>query len=518
MRIPRFVVVVCGVIVLCVGGLHVTHADYESSEYVLDSVGWRSIPADGESSNYTINGSAGFGQANPESNDTSLHAGSTDTAFLPTPPAPLMSPVTTEVGAVHLTVRLGENDPHVSVQVRLIDTNQKVIYVAPNGAATTATTWNSYLTWGSSGKDIHNLAITGYVAQVRMRADDFSISEWSAESAVVTPVAKPSNPADSPLISIRLPESVQGIITSLQKKIRESGISGVAQALATALVPLTAIAALSQIATVGGFLFQIIFEIINRLFGTLLSGLQFFSLYKNRRVYGQVFDGISRRPLPGAHVELLRPDTRRLIDSQVTDDKGQYYFLSDQHVSYIVRVTHDHFDPFEKVVHGRVNIVVHLGLQLEYDTDQLRRRAKRALTLEKMNALRLWLLVIGTVAWGILFLGDQGGWLGYALGAYYVVAWSLELYVRRQPRPYGLVVDATSGNPLGLVVVRIQNKEGALVSTVVCDDRGRFATWLRPGEYGFNFTKAGYQPAVITDAHINRSLHSMEITAKMQTV
>jgi|GEM_PF-5426806 len=518
MRIPRFVLQGLIITGLAASSWVIAKADYESSDYVMDGVGWRSIPADSESDNYAINGAASFGQAATDNPTYTLHAGATDTSVLPTPPAPEVSVVPTQMGTIHLTVKLGDNDPYVEVQVRLTDVNQAVHYFAPSGDEADESVWNSYTSWGSSvGIDISGLNAVGYVAQVRVRGEAFTISEWSAESAAVTPLSEVLATATTPpTTGISLPPSIENLITAIQKAVREGGLGDISKAIATALVPLTAIAALSQIATVGGFLFQIMFEIANRLFGALLSGLQFFAFYRKKRVFGIVYDGFTKRPLPGATVEVLRPDTRRLLDSQKTDEKGQYYFLDEANTSYLIRVSHPRFDTFEHIVRGRVNLPIYLGLKLEYDTVQLQKRSHRSALLEHMSSVRLWLLLIGTVAWGILFIGDYQGWVGFALGAYYVLAWSLELYVRRQPRPYGLVVNATSKAALALVVVRITNEEGKIIGTLVCDEQGRFKTWLKPGVYSFAFSKAGFNPAIINGAHINRSIKSMEVTAALQ--
>lgn len=479
-------------------------ADYESNGYILDGVGWQSVPAAGNSNNYAISGSTG----------------SSDSFILPTPPAPTVSVVPTAFGTLHVTVKIGDNDPHVLVQLRLIDDSQTIKYYTADGIIADGTSWSTYTAWGSSiGRDISGLSPVGYRAQVRVRAEDFSISEWSAESAAVIPLSSVTDSDGTPTIAgVSLPSSVDGLISSVQKKIRESGVSDAAKIIATALVPLTAIAALAQIATIGGFIFQIIFGLANRFFSALLSGLQFLAFYRKKRVFGVVYDGKTHRPLTGATVELLRPDTRRLLDSQTTNQKGQYYFLENINTSYLLRIQHPRFETFERIVRGRVNIPVYLGLRLEYDPAMLRRQANRSVLLEQMNTVRLWLLLIGTVAWGILFFGDYQSWVGYAIGTYYVLAWSLELYVRRQPRPYGLVVNAASRGVLPLAVVRILDAKDKLVSTLVCDEQGRFKTWLQPGVYRFSFSKAHFKPAVIKEAHISRSLKSMEVTAELQPV
>lgn len=513
-RFIRSVLVVGFVSIGCIA-----QAAYESDGYVLDGAGWRSVPATGEATDYSLNGSVGFGQGGFDSSANTLRAGSSDPDVAPTPPAPILSVVTTQTGTLHLVVVLGANDPDVLVQVRLTDGTGVVRYVSPSGSTTNAESWSPYVAWDSSqGRDLTSLSSFGYRASVRLKEGDFTLSEWSDQSASVTPLSSVGKPVTPLLGIIKLPASVENLVTAVHKALQKRGLVGVAQAVATLLVPITALAVLSQIASMGGLLFEVLFAVINRLLGALLSGLQFLAFYRKRRVFGVVYDGTTRQPLRGATVEVMTPNTRRLIDSQTTDEKGRYYFLEDPHTSYVVRIHHPRFEPLERTVRGHVNMLVYLGSKIEYDPVRLLRQSARGAWLNRINAVRLWLLVVGTVAWATLLFGDYANWVGYALGWYYIAAWSLELYVRRQPRPYGLVINAATGEVLGLVVVRVVNNRGKVVSTLVCDDQGRFATWLQPGVYDFAFSKAGFKPTHVPSTHISRSLKSLEVTARLQPV
>lgn len=480
-------------------------ADYESDDYILDTIGWRSIPAEGESEEYAVRGSTTFSQGLTDTDTYTLHAGSADAATLPTPLAPTLS-LSESQAALHLEVHLGENDPHVEVQVRLINRNGSHIYVTPTDVITDETQWYSSVSWGGvAGKELSSVPADSYTAQVRAKAGDFGLSEWSAESSVVTLTAGgPVTTTTTPDVGV--PASLQGLLQALQRLIQNSGLTQPAGLAALLLVPLTALAFLPHFIAASGFLLHLLLELLRQL-------LAFF--YK-RRSYGVVYDGSGRKPLVGAVVEIMRPETRQHLDSQITDTKGRYYFLDNKRVMYLVRVTHPQFEPFEQLVRGHVNIGIYLGRSIEFNQALLLRQSRRTALLEVVGALRVWLLVIGTVAWGWLFMGGNQEGIGYILGVYYVLAWLLELSIQRQPRPYGVVVNAKTAEPLGLTVVRITNHKGQRISSVVCDEKGRFKTWLHPGTYRLDFSKSGFVPTKIEAMHINNSQRSMEITARLQ--
>lgn len=496
-------------------------AVYESAQYVLENPAWRSMPAESDSSQYSLSGSAGFGQGAADAAADSLRAGQSEGAVLPTMPAPVLTTVVRQAGALGLVISLGDNDPNIDVQVTLTNPDGVVTYLSPNGLAASGSEWFAYTAWGgSNGIVAYNLDAVTYEARVRGRADEFSLSEWSNPSNKATPVAVAAGVKQtsvSPLAGLftDVPTKVSDVVSALHTTLVSTTAVSAAQLLTAAIVPLTAVAALSQLATVGGFALQFAIQLISRLFGSLLSGLQFLAFWKRKDVYGTVVDKTGRHPVEGAVVELLDVENRRQIEVQRTDQHGRYYLMADKHKSYIMRVTHESYDPFEQPVRGRVNIHVDLGKMLEYDQAALESHLRQQAWVKNVNRLRVVMLLIGTIAWAIIFVGDYPSWASYSLGAYYVLAWALELYVRRQPRPYGLVVDRATNKPLDQVVVRVADEDDRLVNTVVCDDDGRFSTWLRSGTYNLRFSKSGYQSTVLRSVHINRSLRSLEVTARL---
>lgn len=493
----------------------IVQSEYESDDYYLNEALILPFGGTSQSAEYSAAFDGGFGLKPGESTENFLGAGSREQSVLPTPPAPDLSVANAE-NALLLKLTLGSNDPAVLAQVAITDNLGVLKYYNPAGQAVSeSNTWHPYKNWGgSAGAQIGGLNENkSYSAQTRYKYDDHSVSAWSNSSAQVSPVTV------VPLTASEK-DGLIGVINSVGQAIKDvasgSTVQSVAKDLAIALVPLTAIAVAAQLASVSAIAFQFIAEIISRLVSSMLSGLQFFAFYKKRKVFGRVIDGKTREPIAGVNVFLIKPDTKRVLDTQQTDKDGRYYFLFDDRTSYLVKAEISHYDPYEKTVRGNVNHLIRMGVKLEYDIEELNKRRKIIMLVDRINYFRTALLFFGVLAWALIFTFQDKTLMVFLLGSYYVLALIFELYVRRQPRPYGLVEDVDTRVPLSMVVIRIKDALGAIVETLVCDEKGRFRTLLRPGKYTFTFNKQGYLPNALNDVHISQSIHSLAVTAKLR--
>ena len=102
-------------------------------------------------------------------------------------------------------------------------------------------------------------------------------------------------------------------------------------------------------------------------------------------------------------------------------------------------------------------------------------------------------MVVGTLL-TIYLVWFQPNILNFIFLAVYVGLWIVEFRVISQPKTYGTVQDST-GNPLGLAIVRALDTSGHLKATVITGDDGKFIINLRRGTYYFDATRLGYKPS-----------------------
>lgn len=332
----------------------------------------------------------------------------------------------------------------------------------------------------------------------------------------VTPAPAPNTPITPPVITTAEPVALPAPVSSaIQQKTNSlEVIAPVAQAV---VVPLTAAAIISTAPTVFAGSIQLLNELLSRFASGLANALQALAVFRRQKNVGKVLNRRSKQPVVGATVTIMDPASRRPIETQRTDSDGQYMFLSDPHQAYILAITAPDFLPQEIVVRGfNLHRIIRLGLPLENDTMGLlkRQRWERAFTV--LNRSRVALLILGTAAW-LLVISEYGGSLAnYLLGAYYLIAWGLEGYISRFPKPIGVVTDKTTGQPLPQVVVRIFNAtDNKLVATHITTTDGRFKALLQPGRYNISYSKNGYNPITNQGMVFTKTIHIIKVDAAM---
>jgi len=516
-------------------GLNSTVSAVESQDFVLENPTF-APRFESDSQDSAIFGGVNYSQQETENSIYRIAEGDSDRIILPTPSAPVLSNNLSSSQKLDISVNVGDNDNSVQVQVRLINqNNNNVTYFSPNGSETNGSSWSSYESWAYGGLvTLEGLDQDSYYkAQVRVRQEEFSVSNFSELSGQFTPKVliggvdpnteeQPGSGPGTPRITTPGQSStpgiggvVESIIQSLNPKevLANENVQDAVTAIATVLIPLTAIALASQLSTAGSVIIQLIINIMQRLISGILSVAQYFSFWSKKRVFGIVFDK-KKKPIEGARVTLFKPDTRRIVDTQMTDKNGRYYFLTDDRSAYILQIRKEGYDLFEKVLRGRVNISVYLGQQLEYDEFELKRKKRVIHFLNILGKARIPLLIIGTLSWGLLYAVNQSS-LIVILGLYYALAWLIELYVQRQPKPYGVVKDMQN-NPLNTVVIRVFNFKDKLIATLISDDQGRFKTLLQPGNYRIRFSKSGYEMSELKNLHIGDRLSSLSLDVKLR--
>ena len=282
------------------------------------------------------------------------------------------------------------------------------------------------------------------------------------------------------------------------------------------LTPLSALAILTSLPTVLAGLLEALSQLFGRFAAGLANLLQAITSYRRPRAYGQVIDGRTKMPVAGANVQLLTPDTRRVIDSRQTDSAGRYIMIATDRRSLILSINAANYRPYSRLVKQEsIHQIVKLGLEIEHDEPALKRRLLWQRIFTALSASRTILLTLGTVTW-IITLLDTPTKLLFYLGIYYLFAWILEWYITTLPRPFGVVKDANTQQPLSQAVVRIFNRRQRLIGTEITDSHGRFRSLLTPGVYSFNYAKAGYDSVSHLGAILPKAARSFRVDADLQ--
>lgn len=462
-------------------------AAVESQDYVLEQPTFTYGYGATESDDYQLEGS--IGQGGESEGEMLLRTGNPGSDVLPTPRPPQLTVI--DGTSLKAVVDVGDNDPHVLVQLEVRETGsvQPTYYGTAGRPVTEANSWGVAAIW-RDGVTLHQLN-TGatYAVRARVRSNEAAVSDYSPSSFVTMTGQAVADQNKSQGGTVALPPALAQLVDAWLDSPTGQAAAAVAEKV---VVPLVLAGAAVQVVAASSLLGPILGDLLARLILGISSGSNLFMFFRRRRDIGQVIDGETGRPITGARVSLLRPDTKIVVESQVTDSEGRYLFAVDTRQIFIVRVEAEKHEPYEQTVKGAaVNQRVVLGVSLEFNQRSLARYQRVDSVFRLLAKWRVPLLVLGTAAWMVLFLRD-GGYTIW-LGVYYALAWGLELFVRLQPQPYGKVQDKLTGDPLSAAVIRISNKQGRLISTLVTGESGRFSTLMRPGTYGIKVSKAGYQ-------------------------
>lgn len=485
-------------LLLCLWGAPVAHAAIESQGFVLDQPTFNYGSSSSSAADTDLYGTVGAGGLSDSLNSQS-QIGAAE-RVLPSPDVPILQVV--GGSSLRIVVTAGSNDRYVDLQVELATSGQAENLDADGKVVAGA--WTSAAIW-QDGVTVRDLPRNRtYSVRARARAEDSSVSDWSRTADVSI---------GQPLVGGGwLPEK---LTNKAQEWYGTPTGQAISKLLDRGLTPVLVATIATQAIAAASLLGQLLLDLILKLITGVSPLFQYLVFFRRKRPYGRVIDGRSHQPLSGVLVAILRPDTKTVIETQQTDQSGRYLFTTDERTSYILRVEASEHDVYERLCRGAaVNRLVSLGLSLEYNPKKLHRRQRTDRVIGILNAWRLPLLLVGTVMWLMLYLRD-GGFV-FWLGLYYILAWSLELFIRTQPAPFGIVADSMTKLPIGTAVVRLYGGAGRLVQTMVTNNQGRFSTLLRTGDYEMQVSARGYETVRRPRARFTRrgSLQAIRVDLK----
>lgn len=234
----------------------------------------------------------------------------------------------------------------------------------------------------------------------------------------------------------------------------------------------------------------------------LHSLFPFLGRRRKSQYWGKVFDAESRQPIIQAIVRIYHKETKKVLQTQITDKDGRFDLLIAPGEYYLEVFKENYTFPSKLIptdYHGEIlkireGHLLGLNIPLDPQLDKVANRIKSIWNLKKvLESLYYPLLFIGTILSLIFYLkyGDLNNLLILIL---YLVILLYEFYKGRRSRPYGLVLDQDNKNPLDLAIVRIFTQpNGKLISTKVTDAKGKFTFLVNQGQYQLTVLRQDYQ-------------------------
>lgn len=310
------------------------------------------------------------------------------------------------------------------------------------------------------------------------------------------------------------------------KKIISTGTGNIiTETIATVGVVAGGAASLASALFINPISFSELFLIPVRLWSLLMTAL---GLKKRRRPWGTVYDSVTKQPLDPAYVTLKDIEGKEIVSS-ITDLDGRFgfvvpaagmYSLYAQKTNYVFPsqklVGHDHDELYRDLYFGEHFKVAEAGevvirnIPMDPEKFDWNEFAKKEQNLMRFYSKRdKWLRRFSDIFFAGGFFVASVAVLA-APKTYNVIIFLLYVllyFVRTfgiHSRPYGDIVDKTTGTPISFGIIRISNiATGVEVMHRIADAKGRYYALLPNGDYKVRIDKKlpdGTYQTVLTDA------------------
>lgn len=278
-------------------------------------------------------------------------------------------------------------------------------------------------------------------------------------------------------------------------------------------------------------------------FLTWLIGL--FRKKKEGRLYGVVYDSITKEPVPLSIIRVfqLNEGTRKLVSTVVSDKAGRYevllkpgeYNIEVKKPQYVFpsSIVTSQVDGDYQHVYNKSLVIDDQSMalpDLPIDPENAAKRFELANFLKKVwivfqNAgthLAIPVLLVGSLISVITLWYFKEDPIHWVLTVVYIIMLVLHLAFRDHgQKSWGIVYDIATGASLPLVNLQLIDPEfGKVVKSRLSDYEGRFAFLPEPGNYVIKANKPGYsQPEVVeSTGDLNPIQGEVEIKKEGDTI
>ena len=231
---------------------------------------------------------------------------------------------------------------------------------------------------------------------------------------------------------------------------------------------------------------------------------------RKREGWGIVYNSNTKLPIDLAMVRLINVQTKKVVQSRVTDKNGRYLFTLEPG-KYILEVQKSGFAFPSSLLSGVQSdgrkLDIYHGEEItvnEDDTDitpnipldpsGVTKTPKRIIWEKRLRILQHAISIIGIVTTlAALYINPSALIAGF-LVIHIVIFVGFIRYVKpKKPKQWGIVYEEHTKKPIGKAVARLFTKKyNKLVATQVTDNKGRYAFLVGPNEYYVTYDKTGY--------------------------
>lgn len=255
---------------------------------------------------------------------------------------------------------------------------------------------------------------------------------------------------------------------------------------------------------------------------------------KRRRGFGVIFDSVTKRPLDLVVVRLYDRQSKKLLQTQVTDQHGRYTFIVNPG-SYVIRCEKKDFTfptrllnrdkedgVYNNIYHGEPVTVTHSGKTLlnyniPLDNAQKPKPYRALLFQHGFKNIQRSVALLGPLLGMLIFLFQPTTFF-FAMMLLHFALYLIFIRMTRKPKAkgWGYVVDSLVHAPVKNAVVKLFDTEHhKLLDTHITNNKGQYNFLVGPNKYYLTVEKEGYElyrSGILNVPHGEEGVISKDIT------
>lgn len=309
-----------------------------------------------------------------------------------------------------------------------------------------------------------------------------------------------SSPSDNSELS--LAEILDNIQNFLKNILDNKAVEAINQAVAPVVIVAIAIN------TFASFSFFNLLSYLRYFFSQPFAAL----FRRKRKKWGVIYNALTKRPVDLAIVRLYDNQTKRIVQSRVTDRQGRYSFLAPPG-RYYITVTKPKFDfpsdylkdekedvKYLDIYHGEVIEVTEqnaaITANIPIDSQVEEKPVGKVIFQHYLRKVQ-YFAAFSAIPLAVFSVVISPGLLTFTLLGFHVLLYVLfrRLGYQKKPKSWGIVYDKNNKKPLGRAIARIYDKKyNKLLETRITDGKGRYSFLVNNNIYIVTAEKLGYKP------------------------
>ena len=232
---------------------------------------------------------------------------------------------------------------------------------------------------------------------------------------------------------------------------------------------------------------------------------------RKKRGWGVIYNSITKRPVDLSIVRLYNFETKKLVQTRVTDKMGRYQFIV-KPGKYFLEVSKKEYKypaellnraeidgEYQNVYYGDPIVVGEDGIinrPVPLDPDKKMETGKQIMRRFGWKKVQGLFTLLGPILAVISFIITPELWIAGLIVVQIIIYFIFKrLADADKPVSWGMVKDVLSGKALKRSIVRVfDTKFNKLLDTQVTEKKGKYAFLVGNNEYYMTTEKAGYQP------------------------